>query len=71
MIWPLLGKPTVLVHLVDVAESIEGVLLHKGARELRLVGARVWEGADASRALEGDGAVVIPRERVAFWQVLR
>lgn len=68
MIWPLLGKPTVLVHLVDVDQSIEGVLLHKGARELRLVAARVWESADASRSL--DGMVVVPRERCAFWQVV-
>lgn len=68
MIWPLLGKPTVLVHMVDVDQSVEGVLLHKGAREIRLVAARVWESADTSRSL--DGMVVIPRERVAFWQVV-
>lgn len=68
MVWPLLGRPTVLVHLVDVDQSIEGVLMHKGARELRLVAARVWESPDASRSL--DGVVVVPRSRVAFWQVL-
>lgn len=66
MIWPLLGKPTVTVHLVDVDESVEGVLLHKGMRELRLVCARMWDTAGQSRVL--DGITVIPRSRVAFWQ---
>ena len=66
MIFPLLGKPTVRVHLSNSEASLEGVLIHKGARELRLVAARVWEGPDASRDL--DGLIVIPREHISFWQ---
>lgn len=68
MIFPLLGKPTVRVHLTTTDASIEGVLMHKGARELRLIGARMIDGPDSSRQL--DGLVVIPREHVVCWQSL-
>lgn len=66
--YPLMGKPTVRVHLTTTDASIEGILLHKGLRELHLVGARMIESPDASRAL--DGTVVIPRETVLCWQRL-
>lgn len=69
MIFPLLGKPKVIVHLVDAPQSIEGVLYHKGLRELHLISATIWETTEASRPL--DGTVVIPRERVFCWQVVR
>ena len=68
MIFPLLGKPTVRVHLTGNEPSVEGVLIHKGARELRLTACRVWESAEGSHTV--DGLVVIPRERVTFWQVV-
>lgn len=68
MIFPLLGKPTVRVHMTTTDASIEGVLIHKGARELRLIAARMWTAPDASHQL--DGVTVIPRETVVCWQNL-
>lgn len=68
MIFPLLGKPTVRVHMTTTEASIEGVLIHKGARELRLLNARMWTAPDASHEL--DGITVIPREHVICYQTL-
>lgn len=66
MIWGMLGKKTVRVHLKGAEPSIEGILVSSAGRHVKLVGARVIQAADSSYAVEG--TAIIPREAIAFWQ---
>jgi hypothetical protein len=64
----LLGKKAVRVHLKGDAPSLEGILVSSVGRHLKLVGAKAIVSDTESYNL--DGTVIVPRETVAFWQVL-
>jgi len=64
------AKRRVRVHLVGVAESLEGVLVAKRRDHLELAVPRVLVDRDAAVELDEARSVVVLRERVAFYEVI-
>jgi len=61
----------VRVHLVGVEQSLEGVLVARRRDHLELAVPRVLVSEDATVALDEARSVVVLRDRVAFYEVLR
>lgn len=59
------------VHLVGVEQSLEGVLVARRRDHLELAVPRVLVSEDATVALDEARSVVVLRDRVAFYEVLR
>jgi hypothetical protein len=68
-------KQRVRVHLIDShpavsLPSVEGVLIAKRSRELVLGVPRLIVSTEGNPAELESRYLVIPRERVAFWEIL-
>lgn len=61
----------VRVHLVGVEQSLEGVLVARRRDHLELAVPRVLVSEDATVSLDEARSVVVLRDRVAFYEVLR
>lgn len=61
----------VRVHLVGVEQSLEGVLVARRRDHLEIAVPRVLVSEDATVALDEARSVVVLRDRVAFYEVLR
>lgn len=61
----------VRVHLVGVEQSLEGVLVARRRDHLELAVPRVLVSEVATVALDEARSVVVLRDRVAFYEVLR
>lgn len=59
------------VHLVGVEQSLEGVLVARRRDHLELAVPRVLVSEDATVSLDEARSVVVLRDRVAFYEVLR
>lgn len=59
------------VHLVGVEQSLEGVLVARRRDHLELAVPRVLVSEVATVALDEARSVVVLRDRVAFYEVLR
>lgn len=59
------------VHLVGVEQSLEGVLVARRRDHLEIAVPRVLVSEDATVALDEARSVVVLRDRVAFYEVLR
>ena len=64
-------KKRVRVHLVDVPQSIEGVLVARRRDHLEVAVPRVLLDEERSVSLDDARSVVVLRERVAFYEVIR
>jgi hypothetical protein len=58
----------VILHQLDPAPSVKGILAGRVAGHYRLLNAQLLEAADRSHALPGE--VWVPRERVILVQIL-
>lgn len=64
-------RKRVRVHLVDVPQSIEGVLVARRRDHLEVAVPRVLLDEERSVSLDDARSVVVLRERVAFYEVIR